>query len=460
VPEANIKFASETVSGSTEEGTDAQTAAGTATGETGARLFVNPAKLITWWTAIKAAAATIAGFWTFGKIKTTHTAFGYAALTDAANIAWNADTVGNIAQVTLGGNRTLDAITNPQTGGLYIIRVVQDGTGGRTLAFNAAFTFPNGISPVLNSAAAGVTVYQFFYDGTNFRFTGLNGSLRVVDLLVNNQIQSGKKVLLYIDTDGTIKKVPEAEYDSTLKKWVFTGSDNSSSTSSVRWQNLALEMILELFNDKVVKFGGDSAILEVNAGVESGNATLRFLSYTSGAGLGFRFQDDLLNDYINFRSLTTDKGVVIRQPAEYNYGIGETVFTRQFKLTLPNTTASANHVIFEYTLAEEEHYEIKVEKAESIALNTDGSKSITSSFGIVDTADVRRITAGSIEGNTIVSDQSRLPSTVQTGGFNWVIDTGTNKIQYCFRNGASPDNETYDVFVHISVVKRLTPVDA
>lgn len=280
------------------------------------------------------------------------------------------------------------------------------------------------------------------------------------DVALTNQIQSGKKVGVFIDTDGTLKKVAEAVYDSTLKKWVYTGSDTSSSTVSARWENSALELILELYNNKVVKFGGDSAILEVNIGTESGNATLRFLSYTTGAGLGFRFQDDLLNDYINFRSLTSDRGVVLRQSVEYNYGVGELVFTRQFKLTLPNTTASANHVIFEYTLAEEEHYEIKIEKAEAIALNTDGSKSITSSFGIVDTADVRRITAGSIEGNTIVSDQSRLPSTVLSGGFNWVIDTGTNKIQYCFRNGASPDNETYDIFVHISVVKRSTPLDA
>jgi hypothetical protein len=406
------------------------------------------------WTWVKTQAQT------FAKAKLTHGAFGYTVLTDGATINWNADTIGNIAQITLGGNRTLAAITNPQTGGLYILRVVQDGTGDRTLTFNAAYTFPNGITPVLNSAANAVTVYEFFYDGTNFRYTGVNGALRVTNILANSQIESEKKVGLYIDTDGTIRKVAEAEYNNMLKNWVYTGSDSSFSTTSVRWQNSALELMFELYNDKVAKFGGTSALLEVNEGIESGNATLRFLSYATGAGLGFRFQDNLLNDYINLRSLTTNRGILLRQPVEYNYGVGEIVFTRQFKLTLPNTTASLNHVVFEYTLAEEEHYEIKVEKAESIALNTDGSKSITSSFGTVDTADVRRITAGSIQGNTIVSTQSRLPNTVTSGEFNWIIDVGTNKIQYCFRNGASPDNETYDIFVHISVVKRNTPIDA
>jgi len=57
--------ASETVSGSAEEATDAETAAGTAVGGTGAKLFVTPAKLATWWTAVKAAVITFAAQITF-----------------------------------------------------------------------------------------------------------------------------------------------------------------------------------------------------------------------------------------------------------------------------------------------------------------------------------------------------------------------------------------------------------
>lgn len=62
---APVPNASETIQGVVEEGTDAELQAGTAAGGTGARLFVNPFKLATWWTWVKTQAATISGAWTF-----------------------------------------------------------------------------------------------------------------------------------------------------------------------------------------------------------------------------------------------------------------------------------------------------------------------------------------------------------------------------------------------------------
>lgn len=101
--------------------------------------------------------------------KTTFTAqqnFGTATLTDAATIAWNLDSA-QVAKVTLGGNRTLGLPTNMVDGGTYILRVIQDGTGSRTLAYNAAFKWPSGTAPVLSTAAGAIDILTFISDGSN-----------------------------------------------------------------------------------------------------------------------------------------------------------------------------------------------------------------------------------------------------------------------------------------------------
>lgn len=80
------------------------------------------------------------------------------ALTDAATIATDAS-LGNIFTVTLGGNRTLGAPTNPVNGQKCIWRVRQDGTGSRTLAFNAAFRFGTSVASVVLTTSANKTDY-------------------------------------------------------------------------------------------------------------------------------------------------------------------------------------------------------------------------------------------------------------------------------------------------------------
>lgn len=87
-------------------------------------------------------------------------------LTDAATVAWDVS-LGAVAKVTLADNRTLGAPTNLVDGGTYILRVIQDGTGGRTLAFNAVYKFPGGTDPTLSTAAGAIDVLSFVSDGTN-----------------------------------------------------------------------------------------------------------------------------------------------------------------------------------------------------------------------------------------------------------------------------------------------------
>lgn len=87
-------------------------------------------------------------------------------LTDAATVAWDTS-LGNVATVTLGGNRTFGAPTNLKAGAFYGLAVVQDGTGGRTGAWNSVFKFTAAAAPTLTTAAGGRDYFSFRSDGTN-----------------------------------------------------------------------------------------------------------------------------------------------------------------------------------------------------------------------------------------------------------------------------------------------------
>jgi microcystin-dependent protein len=100
--------------------------------------------------------------------------FALAPLTDGASIAWDLDAA-QIATVTLGGNRTLSAPTHQRAGGKYTLLVKQDGTGSRTLAYNAAYVWANGITPILDVTPGAVDELEFVSDGT-FMYGSLPGT--------------------------------------------------------------------------------------------------------------------------------------------------------------------------------------------------------------------------------------------------------------------------------------------
>lgn len=87
-------------------------------------------------------------------------------LVDGANISWDLSTQ-QVAQVTLGDNRTLDNPTNLQAGATYILIVRQDATGSRTLAFGTAYKFPGGTAPTLTTTANAIDIITFITDGTD-----------------------------------------------------------------------------------------------------------------------------------------------------------------------------------------------------------------------------------------------------------------------------------------------------
>lgn len=97
---------------------------------------------------------------------------GETTLTDAATIATDAS-LGNVFTVTLGGNRTLGAPTNLVAGATYIWRFTQDGTGSRTLAYNAVFKWQGGVAPTLTTTAAAIDLIMGVSNGTNIYCTAM-----------------------------------------------------------------------------------------------------------------------------------------------------------------------------------------------------------------------------------------------------------------------------------------------
>jgi hypothetical protein len=92
-------------------------------------------------------------------------------ITDGATLNWNT-ALGQVAQVTLGGNRTFAAPTNLVNGGFYSLLIIQDGTGSRTISWNAVFDFTGGTAPTLSTAAGAKDLITWRSDGTNMLEVG------------------------------------------------------------------------------------------------------------------------------------------------------------------------------------------------------------------------------------------------------------------------------------------------
>ena len=102
--------------------------------------------------------------------------YSESTLTDQATITWDASTQ-DVCKVTLAGNRTLAAPTNNTTGQFISILVIQDGTGSRTLTWNAVFEFAEDTAPTLTTTAAKGDVFVFRYNGSKWLEVGRNQNL-------------------------------------------------------------------------------------------------------------------------------------------------------------------------------------------------------------------------------------------------------------------------------------------
>jgi len=99
-----------------------------------------------------------------------------STLTDQATVAWDASTQ-DVCKLTLVGNRTMAAPTNNTTGQFISILVIQDGTGSRTLTWNAVFEFASDTAPTLTTTASLGDVFVFRYNGSKWLEVGRNQAL-------------------------------------------------------------------------------------------------------------------------------------------------------------------------------------------------------------------------------------------------------------------------------------------
>jgi len=111
-----------------------------------------------------------------GTVLTDKAYIALATLTDGATISWNMNTQ-SVAKVTLGGNRTMAAPTNGSTGQFASIIVIQDGTGTRTLTWNAVFEFKDDAAPTLTSTGGKGDLFVFQYNGSKWLEVGRNLNL-------------------------------------------------------------------------------------------------------------------------------------------------------------------------------------------------------------------------------------------------------------------------------------------
>jgi hypothetical protein len=99
-----------------------------------------------------------------------------ATLIDGSTVNWNALT-SPVAKVTLGGNRTFAAATGGVAGTFASLLVIQDGTGSRTLTWNAAYEFAADTAPTLTTTANLGDLFVFRYNGAKWLEVGRNLAL-------------------------------------------------------------------------------------------------------------------------------------------------------------------------------------------------------------------------------------------------------------------------------------------
>ena len=94
-------------------------------------------------------------------------------LTDASTITWNVIN-SPVAKVTLGANRTMAAPsgTGPAAGQMISLLVIQDGTGSRTITWNAVYEFPSDTAPTLTTTANLGDIFSFRYNGSKWLLIG------------------------------------------------------------------------------------------------------------------------------------------------------------------------------------------------------------------------------------------------------------------------------------------------
>jgi hypothetical protein len=99
-------------------------------------------------------------------------------LTDEATVTWNVID-SPVAKLTMADNRTLSAPsgTTPAAGQFISLLLIQDGTGSRTITWNAVYEFTADTAPTLTTTANLGDLFVFRYNGAKWLEVGRNLNL-------------------------------------------------------------------------------------------------------------------------------------------------------------------------------------------------------------------------------------------------------------------------------------------
>jgi hypothetical protein len=74
---------------------------------------------------------------------------------------------GSSFKLTLNDTTCTITLSNPQAGGVYVLRLIQDATGSRAITWPAAVKWPGAAAPTL-SGASKIDLVNLYYDGTSY----------------------------------------------------------------------------------------------------------------------------------------------------------------------------------------------------------------------------------------------------------------------------------------------------
>jgi hypothetical protein len=94
-----------------------------------------------------------------------HKVIDWNTAVDGATVTFDLTTYKK-QRVTLGGNRTL-ALSNVSNGDAFIISLIQDGSGNRTVTWFSGIKWSYNVVPTLSPTANKANVYGFIQIGTN-----------------------------------------------------------------------------------------------------------------------------------------------------------------------------------------------------------------------------------------------------------------------------------------------------
>ena len=137
---------------------------------------INNGSVSIYYDNVKKIETTTTGIDVTGEVLADKAYIAEATLTDQATVTWDMNSQ-SVCKLTLAGSRTMAAPTNGSTGQFASILVIQDGSGSRTLTWNAVYEFASDTAPTLTTTASLGDLFTFRYNGAKWLEVGRNQAL-------------------------------------------------------------------------------------------------------------------------------------------------------------------------------------------------------------------------------------------------------------------------------------------